>query len=651
MSTRGLLGVLMIEDEAADAELIERELRHAGFDPIVRRVARREECERALAAGAPDLVLCDYGLPGWTGLEAVQLLAAEVPEVPVIVVTGSVAEETAVACMKAGAFDYVLKQNLVRLGSAVAAALELARERRESRRALAQVALLSAAIEQTDESVMLTDRNGTIEYVNQAFERVSGWSRAEAIGNNPRIFKSGEQTPELYKELWGTIGRGETWRGRLINRRRDGSSWEQLVSIAPVRDDRGETAHFVSVARDLTRELELERQLVRSARLEAIGRLAGGVAHDINNVLGVVGGYAELIQMTLPEGHPARTDLTEIFEAVRRGASLTRQLLVFGRRTQTQAESLDLNLAIRNLLRFLRHLLGEDLQIVLELGEGLPPVWADSGRVDQVVANLALNARDAMPRGGTLRISTKAMVLREPPAGMVGTFEPGEWIELAVEDTGTGIEPAIVDQLFEPFFTTKSAAKGAGLGLPTVYGAVGESRGFLGVTSEVGVGSRFAVFLPPFHAQAGPESQHDEELAAKPPTPTRAELTVLLVEDDENLRAVIRAALAGLGFRVLVAASSEEAVPLANTASIDLLVTDVVLPGQNGLDLADRLATDDPNLRVLVMSGYPATALARFGPRAGSIEVLAKPFALGDLQERVARVLDGQPWAVLHPRP
>lgn len=355
--------------------------------------------------------------------------------------------------------------------------------------------VLSRAIEQSAEAVVITDTRGTIEYVNPAFEQITGYSVQEAIGQNPRVLKSGRHDPEFYKRLWNTIANGKDWRGRIINRHKDGHLIEEEVTLSPVRDADGRIAHYVAVKRDVTREVQLEEQLRQSQKMEAIGQLAGGVAHDFNNLL-----TSMIMQADLTRGIPdlpeeAQEALKEIQTAAGRAANLTRQLLLFSRRQAMEPVELDLNEIVRNLSKMLGRIIGETIQVELRLSPEPLRVRADAGMMDQILLNLCINARDAMPAGGRLVIETTVAESGCPPR-QEGDEALPPCVLLRVSDTGTGIRDEDLAHIFEPFFTTKGVGKGTGLGLATVFGIVKQHGGKVDVRTRPNEGTTFEVRLP-----------------------------------------------------------------------------------------------------------------------------------------------------------
>src|SRR6185503_2924977 len=372
----------------------------------------------------------------------------------------------------------------------------------ERRRAEDQQARLSRVVEQATESIMITDAQGTITYVNPAFESISGYSRAEVIGQNPRILKSGHQDAAFYRRMWETLARGEVWKGRLVNRRKDGTLFQEDATIGPVRDASGRLVNYVAVKRDVTTEMRLERQLMQAQKMEAIGRLAGGVAHDFNNLLGVIVGYGEITRRKLGDNDSLTAKVDQILKAAERAAGLTRQLLAFSRQQVLQPKIVDLNVIVSDVGKMLRRLIGEDIQLTSSLDPDLGSVKADPGQIEQVLMNLAVNARDAMPEGGHLTIETRNAELSPDDAARRPPTLAGRYVMLAVTDSGMGMDAETQSHLFEPFFTTKEMGKGTGLGLSTVYGIVKQSDGYIWCESATGAGTTFRIYLPRTGAEA-----------------------------------------------------------------------------------------------------------------------------------------------------
>jgi two-component system cell cycle sensor histidine kinase/response regulator CckA len=800
------LRVLILEDRRTDLEMIVYELKRAGFEPHAVYATDAVEFA-ALLHPDLDVILADYSLPQFDALAALKIVQERNLRTPFIVVTGSISEEAAVSCLKAGATDYLLKDRLARLGPAITQALgarlnleaKLAAEEEIRRRnreltllnriiavsaesadervflqtacdelaaatgaplafallinaehtqfavaaehgahpglagrsypymrhsmgemiaslkeplvlnsagehpdlfrlhgeflppetgsaaffpmfveglpagglllasprpglfsdelvsflhsvadqlsnAMARVVLererrrLIAAIEQTTDAVIILDTRNVIRYVNPAFERVSGWSRDEALGRLfPSVFGD-RQEAELERILAAVVAGEKVWRGRLANRRKNGELYTVDLSLSPIRDKAGTVVSCVSVQRDITEELELEERFRQAHKMEAVGRLAGGVAHDFNNLLTAILGYANILSSQLPASAPEQSDVSQIRRAAERAAALTRQLLAFSRKQVFQPQVINLNAVVRDMERMLRPVIGEDVEVATELDERLGPVKADPGQIEQVIMNLAINARDAMPNGGRLTLSTRNEDIGEKRASRHAGLERGAYAVLSVTDTGTGLSPEVLPHLFEPFFTTKEEGKGTGLGLATVYGIVKQSGGHIEAVSREGQGTAFVIRLPRLSGEAVPAASLDDGGTA-----VRGTERILLVEDNVMVNDLIQKVLAHHGYDVMVAAHPSQALSIAadEARRIDLLITDMVMPGMGGRELAEKITARRAGLKVLFISGYTDTSFMYEGAREPGRAFLQKPFSPRALARTVREVLDG----------
>ncbi|MFZ4695071.1 MAG: PAS domain S-box protein, partial [Verrucomicrobiia bacterium] len=500
---------------------------------------------------------------------------------------------------------------------------------------------LSKSIEQISEAVMIAKTDGTIIYVNPAFEKITGYSRAEALGKNPRILKSGRHDEAFYRELWGTLGKGDVWAGHLFNRKKDGAIYEEEATISPVHDAAGKIVSYVAVKRDVTPEMVLQRQLLQAQKLESVGRLAGGVAHDFNNLLMVVGGYASLLMKRLPEEDPGHLMLHEISRAVARGAALTQQLLAFGRKQVVQIRQIQLNTVIEESENMLKQLLREDIHVVLKLAPDLVPVMGDSNRIGQCLMNLMINARDAMPKGGTLTVETSNV--DSASTGSLGfeKLQEGMYAMLSVRDNGVGMTLEVQSHLFEPFYTTKDRGKGSGLGLSIVHGIVKQHGGHLAVHSQVGEGTVFRILLPKF-----------QEKTSSDRTPSKLDKksksgkeTILLVEDEEALRKVTTEILRSAGYRVIHASGAEEALGILREPKniICLMLSDVVMPGMQGTELSEVALGLRPTLKVALMSGYSDDRIMERVVSQKNVTFLPKPISDDQLLRKLREMIEGGP--------
>jgi len=480
----------------------------------------------------------------------------------------------------------------------------------ELRQVQARHQMLFTAVEQASETIVITDVTGAIQYVNPAFSTVTGYAAKEVLGKNPRILKSGEHDEAFYRDLWAQISSGRVWRGRFVNRRRDGTLYTEDAAISPVRSDAGIIINYVAVKRDITQELQeaktrasLEEQLRRSMRLEALGRLAGGIAHDFNNILGVILGYGDMVLSGLPDGHPVYADVAEMLSAARRAADLTRQLLMFSRQQPVELAPLVVDDVMAGMERMLRRLIPENIQLKMEMASAPARVMADRSQLEQVILNLAINARDAMPQGGVLRIASAPVTVSGANAGMHPGIDPGAYVRLMVSDTGCGMTPDVQERIFEPFFTTKETGRGAGLGLSTVYGIVAQAGGTIRVDSSPGRGTAFAVYWPQT-AKSHPDVPEAKASAGAPVVGSG--IRVLVVEDEESLRRLLERLLRKSGFDVRCAACGEDAAAWVKAGEFvpDVLVTDMVMPGISGLETASLARAVFPDMPVVFMSGH-----------------------------------------------
>lgn len=500
----------------------------------------------------------------------------------------------------------------------------LVQDIRERKAAEAERNRLAAAIEQTHDTVVITDKTGKILYVNPAFTESSGYSREEALGENPRILKSGKHPEAFYQNMWEELLSGSVWKGSVFNRRKDGEIYEEEATISPITDEKGTLLHYVAVKRDVTGQRELENQLQQAQKMESIGRLAGGVAHDFNNLLTGIMGQTEFCKISIPGDHELQKPLNDILDAVERSAVITRQLLTFARKQTVSPKVIDLNQAVKDILKLLQRLIGENITLRFEPGPDIPAIRVDPGQIDQILTNLCINARDAIQDHGDITLST----FREQP----GPEEDLPRAGLKVCDNGEGMNAEILENLFEPFFTTKAPGKGTGLGLATVYGIMMQNRGGIDVTSTPGNGACFRLWFP------GIEERKKEISTPESPLP-RGDAEVLLVDDEAFICESVKYGLEDLGYRVETATSPVTALELAKEPGrhFDVLITDVIMPDMNGRDLSLALNKRFPDLNTLYISGFPEETLSRQGVLDPGIVLLSKPFT----RVQLARALHG----------
>ena len=547
----------------------------------------------------------------------------------------------AIYATETAAFDAGATEPLRELAANVSYGMGALRARAERRAAADKLRKLSSAVEQSADVVVMTDANGVIEYVNPTFETLTGYTREEAVGKTPRILKSGRQDQAYYQRMWARLLSGQVFRDVLVNRKKNGELCWMEKTITPVLDDRGQVRHFISNDRDISERRALEQQLLHSQKLEAVGQLAGGVAHDFNNLLMVISSYAELLSTSIcATNAKSKHQAEEILKAARRAAGLTQQLLAFSRKQVLSPRILDLNTVLADMGRMLPRVIGEDIQVVIRPGSPLWKVKADPVQFEQVIMNLAVNARDAMPRGGLLLLETANASLDEEYAGRHVGVLAGEYVMLTISDTGCGIPADILPHIFEPFFTTKPRGKGTGLGLPTVYGIVKQSGGSVWVYSEVNQGTVFKVYLPRTDVAAEPRPE-ERKATRRPPCGSE---TILMVEDEEAVRESTSEYLTSCGYIVLQGKNGADAQQILErfTGKIELVITDVIMPGMSGADLGKWVREQRPETKVIYMSGYTESTVVQHGVEV-ACGFLQKPFTLAALAGKVREILDAQP--------
>ena len=756
------LNILIVEDSPDDAALLIDELQTAGFDPKWKRVQTEPEFRDSLNSSL-DLILSDYSMPKFSGLRAVDLLRESGLDIPFILVSGTIGEEKAVEAMRHGIADYLLKDRIGRLGNAVERALEQKRLREYHRQMQHEMKLQATALDTAANGIVITDRAGSIIWVNSAFTALTGYSAAEVVGRTPRVLKSGLHDEKFYRDFWQTIISGQTWCGEFINRRKNGSIYHDAHTVTPVRSQSGKITHFVGImldlteykhieeqlkeseeryrtlieqardavftlkpdttiaslnrafeiitgfkceewvgrpfsplihpddlpraieifrrvmqnekppqfelrirtragsvvtleftmtpyrqgkavtsmmgiGRDVTERKQLEQQFRQAQKMESIGQLAGGVAHDFNNILTVIQGHASLTLLDSTLSTETKESAEQISLAAERAAGLTRQLLTFSRRQVIDSRELDLNGVIEGVTKMLGRLLGEDIALEFDGGKS-PPILADAGMLEQVLMNLAVNARDAMPEGGVLKIQTGAETITEAFAQQNPEASRGDFVWMEISDTGCGIPPENLSKIFEPFFTTKEVGKGTGLGLATVYGIVKQHRGWITLHSKVNQGTTFKIYLPASAGRGETARALDAEENIRGGTET-----ILLVEDEAPLRQLVRNVLESYRYKVIDADSGRAALDEweKNAGEIDLLLTDLVMPGGlNGRDLGEKLRLINPRLRIVFMSGYSGDIVGKDFKLREGINFLQKPFAPRTLAKCVRDCLDG----------
>ncbi len=494
--------------------------------------------------------------------------------------------------------------------------------------------LLAIALEQADESVFITDRNGIIQYVNSAFEQVSGYRRKEAIGQNPRFLKSGKHDAWFYKQMWDTLVRGHTWKGRLVNRKKDASLYVSDATISPVLDKSGNITNFVSIKRDVTREVELEKQLLHAQKMESIGTLAGGIAHEFNNILSIIIPNAELAIDNVPDGSLAKECLNEIRSASLRAMEVVQQILGFARRSIAKLEPVRISPTIKDSLKLIRASIPTTISISQEISCEFDTVLADPTQISQVVMNLCSNAAHAMrEHGGALKVTLKNVELEKQDAG--SELEPGYYAVLTVSDTGQGIPPEITGRIFDPYFTTKELGEGTGMGLSLVHGIVKSYNGIITVHSEPEKGTVFEILLPVIEGETEPKVE-------KPDTSPTGTERILFVDDEPSLVKVARSMLKRLGYEVETKINSVEALELFRSGPdrFDLVITDMSMPQMSGQRLAKEILNIRPDMPIILCTGFSEKISEKNVEELDIKAFVIKPFSTHNLARAVRKVLD-----------
>jgi len=639
------LHILHLEDNPTDAALIEGTLEAAGIRCAITCVQNRDDFVSMLEGQDIDLILSDFSLPTFDGLSAAEIVRAKWPNIPLILVSGTLGEEQAIDSLKSGATDYVLKERLVRLVPAVRRAMQEVEEREEREKTIRTERNFSAATVNSLPGVFyLYNEAGAFLRWNENFERVSGYTAEEIARMGPLDFFLGDERDEIAKKIKKVFATGSA-NAEAHFTAKDGTRTPYYFSANKIQIEGSPC--LIGTGVDISEHKKLEAQLIEAQKMEVIGQLAGGVAHDFNNILAVMMCYSELLIADLGLDNPLRKYAEEIQEASQRAAGLTRQLLVFSRNETVQPIVLDLNDVMNDLDKMLRRLVDENVEMTMALGEQIGRIKADPGYVGQVLMNLVVNARDAMANGGHLTIATKNITLDEKYAHTHPNTIPGDYVMLSVSDTGTGMTDEVKAHLFEAFFTTKPSGKGTGLGLATCRTIVEQSHGHIDLESTLGEGTTFNIYFP--------QVEQPLDIAPKQtqtgPLPRGTE-TLLVVEDDPSVRHLARRILETQGYEVLSASNGQDALHVARErkgSPIRLVVTDVVMPVMSGKVMAEWLKTTYPNLEVLFTSGYTDGAITHHGVLETGVEFLPKPYTPANLAYKVREMLDeknGEPACV-----
>ncbi len=637
--------ILIVEDEGLIAKDLQAMLKRLGYDVPV-TVGTGELAIQTAAQNQPDLILMDIQLRGnMDGVEAAETIQAN-QKIPIVFLTANSDEPTFQRAKITDPFGFLIKPFEER---GLHAGIEMALYKHQSeKRTHERERWLSTTLRSIADGVITTDENGVVTFLNDVAERLLGWTPGECAGRHYSeiIFLLDEATRQAPEDfIAGALkeGRSRSNTNSTLLLTRSGANIHIEHSAAPIRYSEESVAGCVIVLRDVSEHRKLESELRQSQKMDAIGKLAGSIAHDFNNAITAVMGYSSLILARLPDADPLRGDAEQILRAGEHSARLTRQLLAFSRKQILQPVALNLGVSLREMHGLLRRLIRENISLNLSVPDGLWMIKADPGHLEQLVFNMAINARDAMPHGGTLTIALRNVIVSAETSAKISGSRPGEFVELQISDTGTGMSPEILEQIFEPFFTTKAADKGTGLGLSTCQTIVKRAEGFITVSSMPGAGTTFSIYFP--HLQEAAVAR--PEPAEVSPRRQRNE-TILLVDDDEPLRKMAIRVLEGAGCTVLEADDGEVALEVFNkcNAKVDLVITDMVMPQMGGRELVERIRSAGSEVKVLFMSGYTDDELLCHAVVGSQVDFLQKPFNPDVLLRTVAKILERE-----RPRP
>ena len=627
------ISVVVVEDSPHDARFLIRALEKTGYAVTWEQTADAKGLRALLRARAWDMVFSDHNMPEFSGQEALEIVRAHDPHLPFVLVSGAIGEACAVALIKAGASDYLSKEHLSLAGHVVARVLNEA----ASRRARSQAEeLYRAMVESSPDGILLIDEEGLIERANRQIGALLGMDDpAHLVGMDALTLIAPEDQARAEELLRAVIQEHIDRHEAFTITRADQAQVHVEVRGVRVQAAQDERPALLVTVRDVTAHRQLEATFRHAQKMEAIGRLAGGVAHDFNNIVNVILAFADFLREDLPAEDDRQGHVSEILAASERASNLTRQLLTFSRRSAAQPRVLDVTRTLTNMQAMLHRILGEDVRVTIQLAERVWPVHIDEGHLEQVITNLAVNARDALPTGGEFRLEVLNRSLRPGDAELAAGLEPGDHVLIRASDSGAGIPAEIHESIFDPFFTTKGSGRGTGLGLSTVYAILQQAKGRIQVSSPPGSGAVFSIWLP--RSVASPQV----EVASARPPPGGTVFTgrrVLLVEDEVSLRRATCRTLERLGFEVLEASDGREALALMRRrgGDVDLVLTDVVMPNMSGRELVEHLTTEGLAERFVYMSGYPHDVIAHHGVLDADVILVQKPFTSTSLTEKLS---------------
>lgn len=630
------LRILILEDDPADAELEEHELRKAGIAFISKLIDTKETFQKEIKDFDPDIILSDYNLLSFDGLTALTIAKEKCPHVPFVLVTGVMGEEFAIEILKKGATDYVLKSNLQRLVPVVNRALQEAKDKAE--RKLAEKALHESeerysTMFNSSPNAVFVHKGGVIHYINETALKIFGYTRDEVIGKTVFEFIADDSKDLVVKNMQRRLAGEyvESYEVKLITKSKETRYFLINSSVIPYEKEKA----FLVILSDVTERKKLEAQLIQAQKMEAVGQLAGGIAHDFNNILQAIIGYGHVLKMKMKEDDPLKSYADHILSLSDRAANLTQSLLAFSRKQLIDPRPVDLNEIIRKVDKLLSRIIGEDIQSRMALSGKDLIVMADPMQIEQVLMNIAANARDAMPEGGYLTIETEIVAIDHEFIKKHGYGMEGDYALIAINDTGAGMDTKTTEKIFQPFFTTKEVGKGTGLGLSMVYGIIKQNNGYINVYSEPGQGTTFKIYLPLIRAKA-------EEVKPEVIQPVeRGTETVLLAEDAHDVRVFTRMYLEELGFNVIEAVDGEDAINkfALDKDKIQFVLLDVIMPKKNGKEVYYEIKKIRPDIKALFMSGYAADVMNKQGIIEKGFKFILKPFSPIKLSEKIQEVL------------
>ncbi len=629
------LRILLVEDMENDALLVLRILRKQGYEPVHKRVDTADAMQAALEDSDWDIILSDHNMPLFSSDGALKIRNQKAPHLPIILVSGNIGEEATVQAVKAGIDDFVNKAALDRLAPAIERVLREAENRNKREEAEMSLMRLDAAINTIDETIIITDTQGRIQYVNPAFERTTGYNSDEALGEAIHMLESGKHDQDFYQHMQQAVARGDIWKGLVVNKKKDGSLYDVEATLSCTKLPDGTVSNYITVQRDVTRELKLEQQYRQAQKMEAIGALAGGIAHDFNNILAAILGYTQ-IAIDTSKSHPTtQKHLQAILKATDRAISLVKQILTFSRKTDRETKPMMPKLVIKEALKLLRASLPSTIEIQQSIRSD-DVVLADPTQIHQVIMHLCTNAGHAMQeQGGRLGVSLDAVTFDVKSAKQYPGLTPGPHIKLVVTDTGDGISAEIIERIFDPFFTTKPHGEGTGLGLSVVHGIIQTCGGTINVQSEKGQGTTFEIYLPVIQAEVPVDKQESDHLP-------RGDESILFVDDEPMLVDISKRILESLGYRVAVCTSSKEALTVfkKDPLAFDAILTDYTMPQMTGIELAQEILTIRSDIPIFLCTGCSENITQQKAMSIGICECILKPLRTHTLAQALRKVFD-----------